>query len=677
MAELLLELFSEEIPARMQERAAADLKRLVSEKLKDAELAFTDARAYTTPRRLSLVVEGLPVAQDDVREEKRGPRIDAPDKAIEGFLRGNGLSREDCEERETAKGTFLFAVIERQGRPTAAVLSEILPKALSELPWPKSMRWGDGATRWVRPLHSILALLDGEVVPFEFADVASGDTTAGHRFHAPARFMVENFADYVDKLEAAKVMLDPAARKKAIRRQAEELAAPANLKVIDDPGLINEVAGLVEWPVAVMGGFEKRFMSVPHEVLVTTMKVNQKYLGLTDADGALAPNFIAVANLEAQDGGSRIVAGNEYVLTARLADAEFFWQQDLKKSLESRLPELDDMVFHAELGSTGDKVRRIEVLAGELARYVPGAETDKAQLAAKLAKADLVSEMVYEFPEVQGIMGRYYALNDGKDEDVAEAIAQHYSPAGPNDDCPSEPTAVCVALADKLDTLVGFWSIDEKPTGSRDPFALRRAALGVIRLVLENDLRLPLNAIIELDQKRKDDLLAFFAERLKVHLREQGVRHDWIAAVFALGGEDDIVRLIARVEALGEFLNSPDGGNLLTAYRRAANILRIEEKNDGRRYDQAPEPGAMAQPEEIGLNDAVATANEAVAGALKDEKFAEAMSVLARLRQPVDAFFDDVTVNTDDDTLRANRLALLNAIVLVMNKVADFRQIEG
>ncbi|MBC8239147.1 MAG: glycine--tRNA ligase subunit beta, partial [Alphaproteobacteria bacterium] len=484
MAELLLELFGEEIPARMQGRAGDDLKRLVCAGLKAAELPFETAAAYVTPRRLVLHITGLPLAQPDVREERRGPSVEAPDKAIEGFLRGCGLTRAQCEEREMPKGTFLFAIIERQGRPTREVLAEILPAALADLPWPKSMRWGTGTTRWVRPLHSILALFDGAVVPLTFAGIDSGDQTRGHRFHAPAPFTVSDFAGYRDGLLAAKVLIDPAERRQRIMDGAAQLAQDAGLTLVADAGLVAEIAGLVEWPVPMLGVFDRRFLDVPAEVLVTTMKVNQKYLSLRDGSGNLAPNFIAVANLEARDGGGQIIAGNQYVLTARLADAEFFWTQDLKKTLESRLTRLDDMVFHAKLGTEGtmgEKVRRLEKLATALAEYVPGANVELARRAAHLCKADLVSDMVYEFPEVQGVMGRYYALNDGLAPEVAEAIQQHYSPAGPSDDCPTAPTAVCVALADKLDTLVGFWAIDEKPTGSRDPFALRRAALGVVR----------------------------------------------------------------------------------------------------------------------------------------------------------------------------------------------------
>ncbi|MDP6345149.1 MAG: glycine--tRNA ligase subunit beta [Alphaproteobacteria bacterium] len=686
MAELLLEVFSEEIPARMQARAAADLGRLVGDRLKAAELACEGLHSYVTARRLTLVARGLPTAQPDAREEKRGPRADAPDKAIGGFLRANGLRREQCEERETDKGVFLFAVIERQGRPTGEVLAELLPEVLAALPWPKSMRWGSGATRWVRPLHSILALFDGAVVDFAFADLTSGDTTAGHRFHAPEPIVVTGFDDYRDKLAAARVLIDPAERQERILAGARALAKGAGLSLVEDPGLLAEIAGLVEWPVPVLGAFDPRFMAVPPEVLVTTMKVNQKYLSLRDGKGELASNFIAVANLEAADGGRQIAAGNEYVLGARLADAEFFWNQDRRQTLESRLPALAEMVFHAKLGSLADKVARIEALAGELAGQIPGAEAGKARRAAHLAKADLVSDMVYEFPELQGVMGRYYALNDGEDEAVAQAIAEHYSPAGPNDDCPSAPISLCVALADKLDTLVGFWSIDEKPSGSRDPFALRRAALGVIRMVLENALRLPLAQLFAVAREPlpnagaagdDTDLLDFFADRLKVHLREQGVRHDLVAAVFALGDEDDLSRLVTRVAALSDFVDSDDGGNLLVAYRRAANILRIEEKKDAASHDGVADRGLLRQDEERTLAAALSTAIDRADQALAGGDFSAAMSALSALRQPVDGFFEEVTVNTDDPELRGNRLRLLSEIRATLHKVADFSQIEG
>ena len=546
------------------------------------------------------------------------------------------------------------------------------------------MRWGTGATRWVRPLHSIIALLDGAVVPLSFAGIDSGDRTKGHRFHAPDEITVRNFSDYQEKLAAAKVLIDAAERRQRIAEGAAQLAQETGLSLVADDGLVAEIAGLVEWPVPMLGNFDRRFLDVPAEVLVTTMKVNQKYLSLRDGDGKLAPNFITVANLEAQDGGRQIIAGNEYVLTARLADAEFFWTQDNKKTLESRLPALDEMVFHAKLGSLGQKIMRLEKLSAALAQFVPGADAEKARRAAHLCKADLVSDMVYEFPEVQGVMGRYYALNDGEDEDVAQAIMQHYSPAGPADDCPTAPTAVCVALADKLDILVGFWAIDEKPTGSRDPFALRRAALGVIRMVLENGLRLPLKEAFalaldgyEFEAGDDDSLLDFFADRLKVHLREQGVRHDLVQAVFALGGEDDLVRLIARVNALDGFLGSEDGANLLTAYRRAANILRIEEKKDGAAHDGAVDAGLLREDQETALADALAQAVDKIDGALNGEDFAGAMAAMAGLRRPVDQFFDAVTVNADDAALRGNRLRLLSQIRGTLHKVADFSEIEG
>lgn len=725
MPELLLEVFSEEIPARMQKRAADDLARLVGDRLKTAGLDSGESRICYTPRRLTLCIDGLPAAQPDVREERRGPRADAPDKAIDGFLKGNGLTREQCEERETPKGTFLFAVIERKGRPTAEVLAELLPDSLAALPWPKSMRWGSGETRWVRPLHSILALFDGAVVPFEFAGVASGNQTRGHRFHAPDAFSVTDFRDYCDKLLAAKVVIDPDARKREIVERAAAAATEAGLTLVDDPALVDEITGLVEWPVAVLGSFDRRFMDVPREVLVTTMRVNQKYLSLNDADGRLAPNFITLANLEARDGGAQVRAGNEYVLTARLSDAEFFWNQDRKVTLESRVPKLSDMVFHAKLGSILDKVGRMEALARALAEHIPGADPDLCARAARLAKADLVSDMVFEFPELQGIMGRYYALNDGEDATVAEAIATHYAPQGPGDTCPTDPVAVCVALADKIDTLVGFWSIDEKPTGSRDPYALRRAALGVIRLVLENDLRIQLTAVFDqqanlilaeslsrenehkrqlLDQAGEDDhpavttrtvpaglfdgsseirrqdsldLLAFFADRLRVHLREEGVRHDLISAVFALDGEDDLVRLLARVEALQQLVESDDGANLLTAYRRAANILRIEEGKDGVSYDGEVTSSALEQDEEKKLAAALQSAAATTDTALAQEDFTAAMGAMAALRTPVDAFFDKVTVNTENSDLRANRLRLLSGIRSTLHRVADFSAIEG
>jgi glycyl-tRNA synthetase beta chain len=683
MPELLLEILSEEIPARMQKRAADDLKRLVCDGLKGAGLEFSSAEAFATPRRLALVIDGLPVSQPDVSEERRGPRADAPEKAMAGF-KGSLPEGAVIEERETEKGTFLFATVDIKGRAAADVLAEVLPKALGDLPWPKSMRWASHEFRWVRVIHSMIAQFDGAVVPFALGPVTSGASTVGHRFLAPDAIEVADFADYKQKLLAAKVMLDPAERRAKIAADADALAEAEGLSVKDDPTLLDEVTGLVEWPVVYMGGIDDEFMDVPPEVLITSMKSHQKYFSCLDANGDLANRFIVVANTETDDGGKQVVAGNERVLRARLSDAKFFWDQDRKTSLSSKAPALKDRVFHAKLGSMDEKVDRVQALAADVAAYVPGADKDRVRSAARLAKADLSTGMVGEFPELQGLMGRYYAIHDGESEEVADAIAEHYSPLGPNDSCPSKPVSVCVSLADKIDSLVGFFAIDEKPTGSKDPFALRRAALGVIRLVLENGLRLPLKAefakareLYRADTDPADDLLAFFADRLKVHLREQGVRHDAIDAVFALGGEDDLVRLMARVEALTAFLGSDDGENLLTAYRRAANILKIEEKKDERRYDGAVDGGAFQQDEERDLHRGLSEAGPAIAQAVAEEDFASAMAALARLRGPVDAFFDGVQVNADDAALRENRLKLLNEIRAALGGVADFSKIEG
>ncbi|MCC7166083.1 MAG: glycine--tRNA ligase subunit beta [Rhodospirillales bacterium] len=688
MAELLLELFSEEIPARMQARAAEDLARLVGEGLKAAGLSFTKAQAFATPRRLALVVDGLPLSQPDLKEEKRGPREGAPQQAVDGFLKSAGLSSLDqCEKRDTGKGIFWFAVVEKKGRATRDVLSEIIAKILADFPWPKSMRWGSGRESWVRPLQSILCLFDGKVVPVNFAGVAAGDQARGHRFLAHKSFTVSDFADYQKKLEAGFVILDAEARKARIKAELAKLAAAENLIVRDDPGLLDEVAGLVEWPVPYLGAIDKEFMAVPAEVLITSMRAHQKYFALETKDGRLAPCFGVIANRPTDDGGKAVVAGNERVLRARLSDARFFWELDRKIKLETRLPKLAERVFYKGLGSMLDKVGRLERLAGEVARYLPKADIAHVTRAAKLAKADLSSGMVGEFPELQGVMGRYYASNDGEVTQVAQAIADHYAPAGPNDRCPTEPVSVVVALADKIDSLCGFWSIDEKPTGSKDPFALRRAALGVIRLVLENKIRIGLNEAFGLglapftqekiaSAEKTADLLAFFADRLKVHLREKGVRHDLIDAVFALR-EDDLVRLIARVEALGAFLASPDGANLLTAYKRAANILRIEEKKDGKSHGGAVDPAKLQQGEEKALAQALAETGRALTPRLEQEDFKGAMAALAGLRGPVDAFFDKVTVNADDPDLRANRLRLLSAIRGAMDQVADFSKIEG
>lgn len=687
MAELLVELFSEEIPARMQARAADDLKRLATEALKAAGLAHASAQAFVTPRRLTLSVEGLPVAQADVKDERRGPRVDAPQNAIDGFLRANGVTLDKCEKRDTGKGVFYFAVVEKKGRKTAEVLADLLPGVFAALPWPKSMRWGAGDIRWVRPLHSILCAFDGQVVKLSFAGIDSGESTRGHRFMAPKPFAAKSLVEYKDRLRGAYVMLDAAERRDTIAQSAALLAQDEGLTLKRDEGLLDEVAGLVEWPVALLGSIDQQFMDVPAEVLTTAMRAHQKYFALQKADGSLAPRFVVIANMLTEDGGRQVVAGNERVLRARLSDARFFWDQDCKQTLASRVPALKDIEFFKGLGTIADKVERIEALAGDLCQYIPGADRDAARSAALLAKADLVTGMVGEFPELQGIMGRYYARHDGEHQPVADAIAEHYGPKGPDDKCPSAPVSVAVALADKVDTLVGFFAINEKPTGSRDPFALRRAALGVIRLVLENKLRLPLANIftfaagefgdIGTGKNPTQDLLAFFADRLKVALREKGVRHDLIDAVFALGGEDDLVRLMARVNALTKFLASEDGANLLVAYRRASNIVTIEEKKDKATYVGAVDPALLSLPEEQTLAKVLAEAQAGTKLALDKEDFTGAMTVLALLRGPVDAFFDKVTVNAEDKALRANRLRLLSRIRATLGAVADFSRIEG
>ena len=683
MAELLLELLSEEIPARMQTRAAEDLQRLVCDGLKGAGLDFSSARAFATPRRLALVVDGLPATRADVSEERRGPRVGAPDQAIQGFLKGAGLaSLDEAEKRDTGRGEFWFAVMVKKGGPTAEVLPGIVDAAMKALPWPKSMRWGSGTMSWVRPLHSIIALFDGKVLPGEVSPggdmmpVRFGATTRGHRFLSKGTIEVAGFDDYVARLRAAHVVLDSAERKQIIVAGAEKACAAAQVTLRSDEALLEEVAGLVEWPVPMLGTIDGQFMDVPPEVLTVSMRSHQRYFSTARNDGTFANRFVVVANNVARDGGATIVGGNERVLRSRLSDAKFFWDQDRKLTLEERLPRLRDIVFHARLGSQADRVTRLEILAEKIVPHVPGADLAHAILAAHLCKADLVTGMVGEFPELQGVMGRYYALEEKLPAAVAEAIGDHYAPAGPNDRCPSAPISIVVALADKLDALVAFWSIGEKPTGSRDPYALRRAALGVIRIVIENRIRLPLGRFFE-----ADDLMAFFADRLKVQMREKGVRHDVVDAVFALGGEDDLVRLLARVEAVQSFLATEAGKNLLTVYGRAANIVRAEERKDKTltaRIAGAPDAGLMEQIEEKAVVGALAAVEERVRPALASEDFAGAMTALADLRAPIDAFFDKVTVNVSDKPdLRLNRLKLLNQIRATMDKVADFSRIEG
>lgn len=686
MSELLLEVLCEEIPARMQAKAAEDLKALVLKGIEAQGLAHTTASAHVTPRRLTLIVEGLPRQSPDIEEEKKGPKLDAPEAAIAGFLKANGLASVDqAEVRELAKGKFYFAVRKVPGRPAPEVLKEVIEQSLAAFPWPKSMRWTD-ATRWVRPVRSLLCLFAGEVVPLSFAGLIAGATTRGHRFLAPEPFTVHDAADYQGRLMEAWVMLEREDRKQAIREQAAKLARLEGLKVRDDPALLEEVAGLVEWPEVRLGGFDDAFMDLPPEVLVTEMRSHQKYFALLDQEGRLAPRFLVVANLP-DDGKGRaatIVAGNERVLKARLSDGRFFWDQDRARRLEDLLPGLAERVFYQGLGTMADKAERLGNLAANLAEAT-GAETDRARTAGRLAKADLASQMVGEFPELQGIMGHYLARHEGLPEDVAEAIRTHYSPAGPNDACPTDPVAVAVALADKIDTLVGFWAIGEKPTGSKDPFALRRAALGVIRLILDNKLRLSLKEAFTLAAAQYGsaaqtfeaaDLLAFLAERLKVHLRGEGVRHDLIDAVFALG-EDDLTIARRRISALASFLDSDDGANLLAAHKRAANILRIEQKKDGTTYDGGVDQKALTEEAERALHQALEEARPAVERGMDSEDLAAVMSTLARLRPPLDAFFDQVTVNSDTPHLRRNRLALLNVIVATTARVADFARIDG
>lgn len=693
MAELLLELFSEEIPARMQEGAAADLLKGVLAGLAANGLAVAEgsARVFATPRRLALVVADLPLVQPDVKEERKGPRVGAPQPAVDGFLKSAGLASLDaCQKQDTGKGEFWIAVIEKKGRPTAEVLKDVIESVMANFPWPKSMRWADKRENWVRPLQSILCLFGGQAVPVRYGQVTASNQTRGHRFLSPAAFAVSDFADYQARLRAAHVVLDAGERKRLIEGQLAQIAQQSGYKLREDVGLLNEVAGLVEWPVALLGRIDDAFMDVPKEVLITSMRSHQKYFSLAKEDGSLAPCFAVISNMKTEDGGKAVVAGNERVLRARLSDAKFFWDQDRKASLESRLPKLAERVFYKGLGSMQDKAGRLSRLAEALCAHVPGADGKRAARAGHLAKADLSSGMVGEFPELQGVMGRYYALHDKEEAVVAQAVADHYAPQGPSDRCPTEPLSVALSLADKLDSLVGFFAIGEKPTGSKDPFALRRAALGVIRLVIENKLRLPLNGAFALagsqygaaldDSGLKAayaDLPGFFADRLKVHLKEQRVRHDLIDAVFALGGEDDLVRLLARVSALSEFLSSPDGANLLAAYKRAANILKIEEKKDKKSYNEPVLADKLEAIEEKALADALSAAQGPVGQCLKSEDFKGAMSALSGLRGAVDAFFDKVTVNSDNQELRANRLRLLSAIKGAMDQVADFSKIEG
>ncbi|MHA1537551.1 MAG: glycine--tRNA ligase subunit beta [Alphaproteobacteria bacterium] len=781
MPDLLLELFSEEIPARMQVRAAEDLKKLVTAKLVEAGLTYADAGAFSTPRRLTLHLTSLPKITPARREERKGPRVDAPERALEGFLRSTGLTKDQLEARDDKKGPVWFAVIDKPGRPAAEVITEAVTETIRNFPWPKSMRWGEGSLRWVRPLHSILCILSDEsgteVVQLEVNGIASGDKTFGHRFMAPDPIAVSGFEDYVARLEAAKVILDAAERAARIGHDATQLAFAQGMEVVEDKGLLAEVAGLVEWPVTLMGEIGEDFLDLPPEVLRTSMKTHQKFFSVRNpkADSKSSgriERFITVANIEAPDHGRAILAGNTRVLTARLTDARFFWDNDRRKSLADMAAPLENVVFHAKLGTQTERIERIAALAREIAPAV-GADPDLAEQAAKVAKADLASEMVNEFPELQGVMGGYYARAEGLPDEVANACEAHYRPLGPSDEVPSEPVSVAVALADKVDMLTGFWAIDEKPTGSKDPFALRRAALGVIRAILEGDTRYSLLLALDIGfrlhrsrqiakvvppeepvafwnfregvddpillwpQKEEVkvkpsnskaleylekvvgseleihytdmayeedwgdwsvwhesmdyrvaaranvpvDLLIFFADRLKIALRDQGIRHDVIEACFRLRDfgqeQDDLVLLVSRVRALQDFLGTEDGANLLTGYRRASNIVAAEEKKDGVEYSGTPEAKFSEQDEERALFKALDTAEPAIAAALEAEDFAAAMSEMAKLRPVIDTFFDQVTVNAENKIARRNRLCLLNRIRSVMRQVAVWEAIEG
>ncbi|MEO0912491.1 MAG: glycine--tRNA ligase subunit beta [Pseudomonadota bacterium] len=762
MPDLLLELFSEEIPARMQARAAEDLKRLVTEGLVEAGLTYASAGAFMTPRRLALSLEGVVGESPTLREERKGPRVDAPEKAVEGFLRGAGLTRDQLEVRDDKKGQVYFAKIETPGRPAAEIIAEVVPAVIRAFPWPKSMRWGAGSLRWVRPLRSILCILSdevgAEVVPFVVDGIASGNTTEGHRFMAPGRFAVSGFEDYAAGLRRAHVVLSAEERAEIIRADMETAAFAQGLEIVEDKGLLAEVAGLVEWPVVLMGEIGAEFLDLPPEVLQTSMKEHQKFFSVRNPKTGRIERYVTVANIEAADGGALILTGNSKVLSARLSDAKFFWENDLrvaKAGMGAWLEKLKDVTFHNKLGSVHDRIERIAALAAEIAPMV-GADPAEATHAARLAKADLSSEMVYEFPELQGVMGRYYAEAAGESEAVAAVAKAHYAPLGPSEDVPNEPLSVAVSLAEKLNMLASFWVIDEKPTGSKDPFALRRAALGIVRTILEGGERIYLRdcfyrALLfrapvpdsdsgrtmpyELELARRlealktrigeiesraakklgvsreelatkkiavpsknetdsnvfapkstnsvtdvlivKDLLSFIADRLKVHLRSEGIRHDVIDACFQLGDQDDLVLLVNRVKALQSFIETEDGANLLAGYKRANNILNAEEKKDGVEYSLDPQPNLAEPGAEADLFTALDAAEAAIAPALEAEDFVAAMAAMAQLRAPIDAFFDEVTVNAESDIIRRNRLCLLHRIRTTMNKVAIFSALEG
>ena len=695
MPNLLIELFSEEIPARMQRRAAEDLKKLITNGMVDAGLTYAGAAAFSTPRRLTLAVEDVLSESPTVREERKGPRVDAPEKAIEGFLRGAGLTKDQLEVRDEKKGQVYFATIEKPGRPAADIIAEVLEHAIRNFPWPKSMRWGTGTLRWVRPLHSIICVLSDDVeatvVPVNIDGILSGNQTMGHRFMSSGTpITVSGFDDYAASLKKEHVILDPEERSQMIWQDATNIAFASGLEIVEDAGLLTEVAGLVEWPVVLMGEIDQEFLELPPEVLQTSMREHQKFFSVRDTKAGKITCFITVANRETADQGATILSGNQKVLSARLADAKFFWENDLRVAQNDGLTawtaRLANVTFHNKLGSQKDRIDRIVALAGDLST-VTSADAHMAQKAAGIAKADLSSEMVYEFPELQGLMGRYYAEAAGVEQDVANACEQHWQPLGPSDDVPTQAVSATVALADKLDTLCGFWAIDEKPTGSKDPFALRRAALGIIRLVLENQIRLPLIAAVSEHLGRfadvdnasviASDLLGFFHDRLKVYLRDRGIRHDVIDACVAMDGNDDIALLVKRADALSAFLASEDGENLVQGFRRANNILTQAEAKDGVEYSFGADVKFAKTDEERALFHALETQGAKIDAAMQAEDFADAMGAMAALRAPVDAFFEAVQVNSDNEIVRRNRLNLLSQVRNTCARVADLGRIEA
>ena len=683
MSELLLELLSEEIPARMQAKASHDLKNLLCQELKTVGLLFDTARCYYTARRLTVHITGLPLTSKASITERRGPKENAPEKAITGFLRSAGLERlEQAEVRETPKGRFYFAVQKIEGKPSSVLLPSLILTVLQGLSWPKSMRFGYASFRWVRPLKNILALFDGKALEGylelgEDKELSFNNLTYGHRFMAPEAIKISSFAQYQQALRAAKVIVDPAERETVIKSGLNALAQKAGLKLIVDEKLLAEVNGLVEWPVPLLGQFDPAFLHVPRECLILSMKEHQKYFALNDTKGQLSSHFIVVSNIATLDKGAAIISGNERVLQARLSDARFFWEQDQKISLEARLPKLKTVVFHAKIGSMAQKVEHIKTMIEEISGYIPGLDKSLALRAAELSKADLVSQMVYEFPELQGTMGQYYAKLDGESSEVALAIREHYAPLGPRDTCPKSPVSVALGIAEKLATLCAFWKIDEKPTGSKDPFALRRAALGLLRLILENELPVPLESILSKTLGLKAaDLIGFIVERFKGLLYERFANHGIIEAVFAQSTFDDFCAILARVEALMRFHDTKEGSNLLIAYKRAANILRsYKEEQDfvGRTVDEK----LLYEVEEKELFRVLKSSSVIIGKAIKAQNYPKAMFEMASLREPLDCFFENVIVNAEDKTLRLNRLTLLAKLVALMNQVADFSKIES